>query len=74
MEKTFYFHKLLMRALLDNLAIVDDNNMIRVADRGKAMCNDKTGASFHQPQQGFLDAGLGAGVHARGGFVEDEDA
>ena len=74
MEKSFCFQQLLVRALLDDLAIVDDDDLVRIADRGQAMGNDETGAAFHQAQQRFLDARFGARVHAGGGFVEDEDA
>ena len=63
-----------MRALLDDLAVFDDDDFIRIADGGEAVGDDKTGASLHEAQQGFLDSRFGARVHAGGGFVEDEDA
>ena len=62
-----------MAALLDDLPVVDHHHVVRVADGAQAMGNDEAGASLHQAQQRLLDAHLGAGIHAAGGFVQDED-
>ena len=37
-----------MCSLLDNLAVVDDDNIVCIFDRGKAMCDDETRAPFAQ--------------------------
>ena len=63
-----------MTALFNDLAILDDDDVVRVADGGETVSDDEAGASFHEPQEGFLDAGFGACVHAGGGFVENENA
>src|SRR6266508_1279147 len=74
MEESFCVQQLLVRTLLDDFAILNDNDLVCISDRRQAVSNDETGASFHQAQQSFLDARLGARVYAGGGFVEDEDA
>ena len=63
----------LVRALLDDLAVVDDDDVVRVADGAQAVGDDKGGAAFHQAQEALLNARLGARVDAAGGLVEDED-
>jgi len=48
MEEALCFQQLLMRSLLDDLTVVDDDYVICIADGGQAMRDDKTGASFHE--------------------------
>src|SRR6266498_2048174 len=74
MEESLRIQQLSVCTLFDNLAVLDDDDVICIANRGQAMSNDKTGSTFHQTQQCFLDARFGACVHAGGGFVEDENA
>lgn len=62
-----------MRGLLDDLAVSDDDDLVCIADRGEAVGDNEAGAALHEAQQRFLDAGFGARVHARGGFIEDKD-
>ena len=38
------------------------------------MGNDEAGATRHQPPHGLLNVLLGAGVHAAGCFIEDQNA
>lgn len=58
-----------MCSLFSNLAIIDDDDVIRISDGGQSMRDDKTGPSFHQAQQRFLDAGLRAGIYTGSGFI-----
>ena len=51
-----------MCALLDDRAIVDDNDFIGVGDGRKAMGDDEAGAPLQEGRQGFLDDLLGLGV------------
>ena len=37
-----------MRALLDNGAVVHDENQIRIANRGQPVGDDEAGAALHQ--------------------------
>ena len=72
--KTFFLQKFFMFASFDNLAIIDHQHHVCIADRAQAVGDDKTRATFQQCGQGFLDQTLGARVHTGGCFVEDEDA
>src|SRR3990172_1157530 len=66
--------QLLMRSALDDLPLPDHQHLVGVADRAQAVGDDEAGPPLHQPQQRLLDSGLGAGVHAAGGLVQDQDA
>src|SRR5512135_1946423 len=74
MEKSFGVHQLLVSTLLDDFAVVDDDDIIRIADGGEAVRDDEAGAALHQAQERLLDARFRARVHAGGGFIQDEDA
>ncbi len=71
--ETFFIQQFLVGALLDDLAVIDHQDVVGIPDGAQAVGDDEAGASGHQAQQGLLDAGLGARVHAAGGFVEDQD-
>jgi hypothetical protein len=71
--KALSIQQLLMISLFDNLAVVDDDYLVRITDGAQAVSNDEAGAAFHQAQQSLLDAHLGARVHAAGGFIQDQD-
>ena len=63
-----------MRALFDNLAVVDHYHPIGITDGAQAVRDHEAGAALHQSQQRFLNARLGAGIDAARRFVEDQDA
>ncbi len=63
-----------MFAAFDDLAIVDHQHHVRIADGAQPVGDDKTGAPFKQRGQGFLDQAFGAGVHAGSGLIQDQDA
>ncbi len=73
MVKASLLQQFLVRALFDDLAVVDHHHVVGVADGAQAVGDDEAGASCHQAQQRFLDARLGARVHAAGGFVQDQN-
>lgn len=56
--------KLLMGALLRNLAVVDDQNLIGVPDGIQPVGNDKQSLSFDQFKNRFLDVTLVIGIYA----------
>ena len=58
-------------AVLDDLAVVNDQNLVGVADGAQAVGDDETGPAGHQAQHGLLDLFLGAGIDAAGRFVQD---
>ena len=66
--------KILVRALFDDLTIVDDQHLVGIADGAQPMGDHKAGPSFHQPQKGRLDPDLGAAVDAAGRLIQDQDA
>ena len=53
-------------------ALTQHGDDVRVSDGGQPVCDDKAGASFHQPKHGGLDTAFGAGVHIGGRFVQNE--
>src|SRR5208337_123619 len=64
----------LVASLFDNLAVVDDHHYVGIPDRAEAVGNDEAGAPLHQAEQGFLDAQLGARIHAARGLIKDQDS
>ncbi len=71
--ETAFLQQLLVAALLHDFAVVDHHHVVGIADGAQAVGNHKTGSALHQAQQRFLDARLGARVHAAGGLIQDQD-
>ena len=46
------------------IALVHDQNQVRIPDRGQSMRDDKAGAVLHQLIHRFLDIELRSGIHA----------
>ena len=63
-----------MRALLDDAALVHDEDQVGMADGGQAVRDEEGGAPAQQALDGVLDELLGAGVDGAGGLVQHEDA
>ena len=63
-----------VRAALDDLALVHDEDQVGVADGRQAMRDDEGRAAGEQLLQRCLDELLAARVDAGGGLVQDEDA
>ena len=63
-----------MGALLDDEAVVQDDDPAGLADRRQAVRDDDRGAAGEQAAQALLDRRLGVEVDVRGGLVEDQDA
>src|SRR2546428_14123585 len=59
------FHQLIVSALLNNAAAVQDDDAIGLTDRGQAVGNDEGGTPFHQPVQRLLDRLLPFSVYRR---------
>ena len=59
---------------ISRVAVVDDKEAVCVFERGEAMGNGKGRASLHESVNGFLDLRFCLGIHAGGGFVENENA
>jgi hypothetical protein len=57
----------------DDAAAVEDEDAVRVAERGEAVGDDEAGAAAHEPVDSALHLGLGDRVEARRGLVEEQD-
>ena len=62
-----------MRALLDDLAVLEHDDQVGVADRREAVGDHEGGAAGEQRPQRALDLALGADVDRRRRLVEDQD-
>ena len=62
-----------MGALLDDPAVIHDEDRVGVPDRGQPVGDDEARPSQHQPGHGPLDEDLRARVHGARRLVEDED-
>lgn len=51
-----------MPALLDDIAVADDQDQIGVANSAQAVSDDEAGLALHQLVHGFLDEHFGASV------------
>src|SRR5207253_10328517 len=66
--------QLLVRAALDDLAVLEHENLVRALNRRQPVGDDERRASLSQRLQAVLDHRLALAVEARRRFVEDEDA
>ena len=66
--------QLLVRALLDDAAVVEHDDVAGAADGGEAVGDHDRRAAGEQPPQAGLDPALRVDVDVRGRLVEDEDA
>ena len=58
-----------MGALLDELAMMEDADAVRLLDGGEAMGDDETGAVGAEVFKGLLDETLGGVIKRGSGFV-----
>ena len=61
-----------MRAALDDFAVLEDENLVGTPDGGQAMGDDEGGAALAQRRESVLDFLFTLAVETRRGFVEDE--
>ena len=62
-----------MRALFDDLAFVEDDDLVGLEDGVEAMGDGDDSSSLHQLAGGFFEQGFGFGVERGGGFVENQN-
>ena len=62
-----------MFAAFDDLSVVEDEDLVGVADGRQPVGYDKAGALLQEAVEGLLDEFLCGVVDAGGGFVEEED-
>src|SRR5690242_4596865 len=65
--------QLLMRALLAQASLMEDENSVGMLDGAETMSNNDGRASRQQPVQSVADHQLGARVDAGSGFVENQE-
>ena len=68
-----FCQQFLVVALLNDISLLHEQDNIRIPYRGKAVRNDEAGASFHKLLHGLTDFCLCTGIHAGGGFVQNQD-
>ena len=64
--------EVLVPPLLDDVAVLHDENHIRLADGGQAVGHDEAGPGLHHSVERLLDVRFGAGVDGAGRLVENE--
>ena len=64
----------LVRALLAQTALVEDDDAVGVLDGAKSMRDDHRRAAGKKPVERRANLQLGLGVHAGGGFIENQEA
>ena len=62
----------LVVALFHDLAVGEDDDVIRMLDGGQTVCHDEHGANVLDLFQAVLDQQLGFGIDVGGGFVQDD--
>ena len=65
-------NQLIVGAALNNAALFQHHDAVRVAHGGKAVGDNKGGAAIHQAVHALLHQALGAGINAGGCFVQDQ--
>src|SRR5262249_9635745 len=65
--------QLVVRAALDDLAVLEHEDLIGAADRREPVRDDEGGAAGAQRFQAVLNHRLALAVEARGRFVENQD-
>ena len=65
--------QLVVRALLDDAALLEHDQAVHARDGGEAMRDRDHRLAFHQAEQLLLDRELDLAVERRRGFVEHED-
>ena len=66
--------KFVMRAALNDFSVLEHQNLMRVADRGKPMRDDEAGPPLKQFFQRALDDNLCVRVNGARRFIEDQNA
>ena len=73
-EEALLIKQFVELAAFDDLAVVDHQDLIGVLDGADAVRHHKTGSAMQQLFQRRLNQLLRTGIHARSGFIEDQDA
>ena len=71
--KAFCCKQLFVTALLDNIAILHNQNQVSILDSGKPVGNDKACSSLHQVIHSLLNLDLCSGIYRRSSLIQDQD-
>src|SRR4029078_7747997 len=71
--KALFLHQFGVAALLDDLAVLEDDDQVGVADRREAVGDDERRSAREENAEGLFDLPLGTDVDRRGRRVEDQD-
>ena len=66
--------ELVVGAAFGDATMAQYENLMRMADGGKAMSDDEAGALFEEFFQRSLNEGFGVRIDRAGSFVEDQNA
>ena len=62
-----------MIALFDNLSVFEDDNLVGIEDRLKAMSNDKASPSSYNCSHSLLNLTLSYRIDIRSRFIQNQD-
>src|SRR6202022_4752446 len=65
--------ELFVAAAFDDQPVLDDEDRVRLADRGQTVGDDKSRAPFHELRETFLNQRLALAIERGGGLVQDQD-
>ncbi len=63
-----------MRAALDDAALIENEDPVRMSHGGKPMRDDDAGAPMHQSLERFVHEAFTFAVECRSGFIEQQDS
>src|SRR5688572_18773328 len=72
--ETLLCEQFIMYSAFDNLAIFEEQDHIRIADRGQTVGDNEGCAPFEELVECFLDKTFGSRVHAGGCLIQNKDA
>ena len=63
-----------MRTFFNDTAMIDNDDLVCIANRAQAVGNDDRGTAFHQPFQCYLNDFFRFRIESRRGFIENQNA
>src|SRR5262249_16375259 len=73
MINALLFHELSVGTHFPDFAMMEDDNPVGIANRGKPVSDHQTSPVLHDSIQRILNQELGLGVDARSRFIHDQD-
>ena len=66
-------YQFVVRSVFDDSSMIENEDLICVADGAQSMRDDKSGAAVEQDFQRILQSRLGSTVDAAGGFIQNQN-